>query len=275
MLNSLLVFDIETVPDVDVCRNLFSDFDDTIELSKKREALTSYHLEITDGKNPFLRQPFHKIIAISFLKADIKKIGEYESFHLQEIRSGGKEDSSEKDLLKGFFQYVSSLRPRFVSFNGRTFDFPVLKYRAMIHGVQAGSLYKIGDKWNNYFQRYSVDWHCDLLDYLSDFGTSARVKMNEVCSVLNFPGKFGIDGSKVAELYDSNKISAIRDYCETDVINTYLVYLRVMHYQDRMTTLSYNDSINDLLSYLDSSEKEHFKQFKVEWNKACCGNFYL
>ncbi|WP_395877223.1 3'-5' exonuclease [Ehrlichia muris] len=275
MLNSLLVFDIETVPDVDACRNLLSNFDDTVELSEKREALINYHLEITDGKNPFLRQPFHKVVAISFLKADIKRIGEYESFHLQEIRSGGRVDSTEKDLLKGFFQYVSSLRPRFVSFNGRTFDFSVLKYRAMVHGIQAGCLYKIGDKWNNYFQRYSIDWHCDLLDYLSDFGTSARIKMNEVCSVLNFPGKFGIDGSKVAELYDNGKISEIRDYCETDVINTYLVYLRMMHYQDRITTLNYNDSISDLLSYLDANEKEHFKQFRIEWDKSCSGNFYL
>ena len=81
MLNSLLVFDIETIPDVDACSNLLDNFDDTIGLIEKREALTNYHLEVTDGKNPFLRQPFHKVVAISFLKADIKKIGEYDSFH--------------------------------------------------------------------------------------------------------------------------------------------------------------------------------------------------
>lgn len=99
--------------------------------------------------------------------------------------------------------------------------------------------------------------------------------MNEVCSILNFPGKFGTDGSKVIELYDNDKISEIRDYCETDVINTYLVYLRVMHHQSRITTLSYNQSIDDLLLYLDVSQKRHLQQFKLEWNKACSGNFYL
>ncbi|GAT75421.1 3'-5' exonuclease [Ehrlichia ruminantium] len=275
MLSNLLVFDIETVPDVNVCNNLLDNFDDVYGVTERRDALANYHLEITDGKNSFLRQPFHKVVAISFLKASIRKEGEYESFHLQEVRSGGKIDSTEEDLLKGFFQYASSLKPRFVSFNGRTFDFPVLKYRAMVYGIQAGCLYKVGDKWNNYFQRYSIDWHCDLLDYLSDFGTSARIKMNEVCSILNFPGKFGTDGSKVIELYDNDKISEIRDYCETDVINTYLVYLRVMHHQSRITTLSYNQSIDDLLLYLDVSQKKHLQQFKLEWNKACSGNFYL
>ncbi|CAD6996579.1 unnamed protein product [Ceratitis capitata] len=80
---------------------------------------------------------------------------------------------------------------------------PVLKYRAMVHGIQAEYFYKAGDKWNSYNQRYSSDWHCDLLESLSDFGASAKVKMNEVCAVLNLPGKTGVDGSQVMDLYDN------------------------------------------------------------------------
>ena len=79
----------------------------------------------------------------------------------------------------------------------------------------------------------------------------------------------------MTELYDNDRISEIRNYCETDVINTYLVYLRVMHHQNRITTLSYNESISDLLSYLDASQMVHLQQFKLEWDKACSGNFYL
>ncbi|QXK91847.1 3'-5' exonuclease [Neoehrlichia mikurensis] len=273
MLNSLLVFDIETIPDVDCCNNLIGELEDNI--SVKREALVNYHLEITNGQNAFLRQLFHKVVTISFLKADIQRIGEHEVFHLQEIRSGGNVNSEEKELVKGFFQYLSSIKPRLVSFNGRTFDLPVLKYRAMVHGIQAGYLYKIGDKWNNYFQRYSIDWHCDLLDYLSDFGVSARIKMNEICAILNFPGKIGVDGSQVMDLYDNNKILEIRHYCEADVINTYLIYLRLMHYQDKITTISYNSSIENLLMYLENSAKDHFLHFKLVWEKICKGKFYL
>lgn len=277
MFNSLLVFDIETIPDTDSCKNLVGDLvDDDAGVIAKREAMSQYHLDVTNGQNSFLRQPFHKIIVISFLRADIRREGGHEYITLQEIRSGGTISSSEKELVKGFLNYVASIKPRIVTFNGRVFDLPVLKYRAMLHGVQAGYLHRSGDKWNGYFQRYSVDWHCDLLDYISDFGTSARVKMHEVCALLGFPGKFGgIDGSSVTELYDNDKLQTIRDYCETDVINTYLVYLRLMQHQDKITTRCYNSCVDELLSYIDSSRKKHLEDFKSEWEKTCKGQFFV
>lgn len=269
MLNSLLVFDIETIPDVNSCKNLLNISDDS-SVEEKRDALTKYHLEITNGQNSFLRQPFHQIVVISFLLCNISHQSGYEVFTLQEIRSGGTLNSSEKELVKGFFNYISEKKPRLVSFNGRTFDIPVLKYRAMVHGIQAEYFHKAGDKWNSYNQRYSSDWHCDLLETLSDFGASARVKMNEVCAAFNLPGKIGVDGSQVMGLYDSGKIQEIRDYCETDVINTYLIYLRFMHHQGRITTESYNKSVEELL--LECEKKEHLKKFK---GNGCGGNFYI
>ncbi|WP_333023142.1 3'-5' exonuclease [Wolbachia endosymbiont of Pentidionis agamae] len=274
MLNSLLVFDIETIPDIDSCKNLL-DISDDDSIEKKREALIKYHLEITNGQNPFLRQLFHKVITISFLLCSISYHNGYEVFTLQEIRSGGTLDSSEKELVKGFFDYVAKKKTRLISFNGRTFDVPVLKYRAMVHGIQAEYFYKSGDKWNNYNQRYSSDWHADLLECLSDFGSSARIKMNEVCAVLNLPGKINVDGSQVMSLYDTGKIQEIRDYCEMDVINTYLIYLRYIQHQGKMTTESYNKSIEELLIYLENSKEEHLKIFKEEWEKSCNKSYYI
>ncbi|MDD9336435.1 MAG: 3'-5' exonuclease [Wolbachia sp.] len=271
MFNSLLVFDIETVPDINSCKNLLN-IGDNSSIEEKRDALIKYHLGITNGQNPFLRQPFHQVIVISFLLCNITYQSGYEVFTLQEIRSGGTLDSSEKELVKGFFNYIEEKEPRLVSFNGRTFDIPVLKYRAMVHGIQAGYFHKAGDKWNSYNQRYRSDWHCDLLESLSDFGASAKIKMNEICAAFNLPGKIGVDGSQVTCLYDSGKIQEIRDYCETDVINTYLIYLRFMHHQERITTESYNRSVKELLLYLESSEKEHMKKFIEEWEITCGGS---
>ncbi|OWZ25590.1 3'-5' exonuclease [Wolbachia endosymbiont of Wuchereria bancrofti] len=270
MFNSLLVFDIETIPDVNSCRNLLNISDDT-SVKERRNALTKYHLEITNGQNPFLRQPFHQVIVISFLLCSVIYQSSYEVFTLQEIRSEGTLDSSEKELVKGFFNYVSEKKPRLISFNGRTFDIPVLKYRAMVHDIQAEYFHKAGDKWNSYNQRYSSNWHCDLLESLSDFGAFARVKMNEVCAAFNLPGKIGVDGSQVVDLYDSGRIQEIRDYCETDVVNTYLIYLRFMHHQGRITTQSYNKNIEELL--LECEKKAHLKKFKEEWEITCGGRF--
>ena len=115
------------------------------------------------------------MVTISFLKAEVERDGNQEAYLLRELRSGGEAGFDEKKLLQGFFGYFERLKPRLVSFNGRGFDLPVLKYRAMVHGVSVSWLYGAGDKWNSYQNRYSTDWHCDLLDVLSDYGTSARV----------------------------------------------------------------------------------------------------
>ncbi len=272
MLNSLLGFDIETIPDVNSCKNLLN-ISDGSSVKEKRDALTKYHLEITNGHNPFLHQLLHHIVVISFLSCSISYRNGYETLKLQEISSGGTLNSSEKELVKEFFSYISEKRPRLISFNGRTFDMPVLKYRAMVHGIQAEYFYKAGDKWNSYNQGYSSDWHCDLLESLSDFGASAKVKMNEVCAVLNLPGKTGVDGSQVMDLYDNGKIQKIRNYCETDVVNTYLIYLRFMHHQGRITTESHNKSVEELLS--ECEKKAHLKKFKEEWKMICDGKFYI
>jgi predicted PolB exonuclease-like 3'-5' exonuclease len=275
MHDSLFVFDIETIPDTDAAHNLTGTT--TTDVASLRQEMEQYHLDITDGRNSFLRQPFHKVVAISFLIADIHRDGGHEYYALRELRSGGTKDSSEEELVKGFFQYLSKHLPRLVSFNGRTFDMPVMKYRAMVHHVSAPRLYDAGDKWNSYTQRYSLDWHCDLLEGLSDFGASARLRLNEACSVMGFPGKFGVDGSKVTDMYDAGEIGAIRDYCETDVLNTYLVYLRYMHHLGRITTEGYDQAIGDILKLIETEGevRPYLREFHEAWEDANGGAFFM
>jgi predicted PolB exonuclease-like 3'-5' exonuclease len=272
---NLIVFDIETVPDTEAVVNL-TGFEDR-DVAARRAEMERYHLAITDGRNAFPRQPFHRVVAISFLRAEIERSGGGETYYLQELRSGGTEKSDEKELVAGFFQFVERHKPRLVSFNGRTFDLPVLKYRAMKHGIAARFLYASGDKWNSYTSRYASDWHCDLLEVLSDFGASARVKLDEVCAVMGFPGKFGIEGSRVADLFDGGKIKDIRDYCETDVLNTYLVYLRHQLHTGTLAPDSYNRAVADLVELIkvEGEERPHLMGFLEAWGRASDNTFVL
>ncbi len=272
---TLFVFDIETTYDTEAAANLLDvATDDKEEL---RQGLEQYHLNITNGKNSFPRQPFHKVIAISFLEAQITREGQAEQYTLQTLRSGGKEDASEEELIEGFFHYLGKSRARLVSYNGRGFDLPVLKYRAMKYGIDAPWLFKSGDKWNSYQSRYSLDWHCDLIEALSDFGASARCKLNEICSVFGYPGKVGVDGSMVTQMYDDGKIKEIRDYCETDVLNTYLVYLRYMNHCGTLSRIHYNQAISDVVSFLEneSASKPHLEEFLHAWSDVCQKEFTL
>ncbi len=271
---SLFVFDIETVPDTSVAPNL-TGFTEPGQEARRAE-LERYHLEITAGRNAFLRQPFHKVVAISFLAADIERVdGGQEAYLLRELRSGGQASFSEKELLQGFFAHFEHTQPRLVSFNGRGFDLPVLKYRAMVHGVAAPALYLSGDKWNSYTSRYSLDWHCDLMEALSDFGASARVKLNEVCAVFGFPGKFGVDGSQVAGLIDEGRIQEVRDYCETDVLNTYLVYLRWQLHRGTLSREAHERAIADVIELIKSERRSrpHLGDFLEAWGEASENRF--
>ncbi|MGY8993068.1 MAG: 3'-5' exonuclease, partial [Rhodospirillales bacterium] len=153
----------------------------------------------------------------------------------------------------------------------------VLRYRAMVHGISTPHLYGAGDKWNSYTSRYSPDWHCDLLEVLSDYGASSRVRLNEVCAVLGLPGKFGPSGADVAGMYYDGRLSSIRDYCETDVLNTYLVYLRHQLHTGGMERDSHNRAVADLVSMLESErgERSHLGDFLAAWHEAAQGKMLI
>ncbi len=139
----------------------------------------------------------------------------------------------------------------------------------MKYEIDTPGLYKSGDKWNNYNQKYSLDWHCDLADAFSDFGASSRIKMNEVCACVNLPGKTGVDGSMVTDFFDQGKIAEIRNYCETDVANTFLLYLVYQHHTGTISSENFLKIRQDLANFLrkNSDKKPHFKEFVDEWNK--------
>jgi predicted PolB exonuclease-like 3'-5' exonuclease len=271
MHNRLFVFDIETIPDDALAERLTGKPAATV--AERRALLQAYHLDITDGKSDFLRQPFHKVVAISFLEAHIERIDGYEEYTLTDIRSGGMMDASEKELLKGFFAHVDKVKPRLVSFNGRTFDLPVLKLRAMKHGIAAPFYHQAGDKWANYGSRYDTNWHCDLLEALSDFGAAARFRMHELCVAMGIPGKLGTDGGDVMAMYDAGQLAAIRQYCETDVASTFLLYLAYQHHRGVITTRHWHNIQDALRQKLqeESADNPSFTAFLAAWEAAAQG----
>jgi predicted PolB exonuclease-like 3'-5' exonuclease len=196
------------------------------------------------------------------LEADVARDGANEKYSLRDLRAGGEIRFQERELLQGFLQYLERLRPRFVTYNGRGFDIPVVKYRAMVHQLQAPLLYH-----PDYSYRYNTDSHCDLMEVLSDFGASARLRLADICSAFGIPSKIGMDGSEVLRHYQAGDIEEIRNYCEIDVVNTYLVYLRTMFNRGTMSADGYDQAMLQLREYLarHGQEKQHFADFLKAW----------
>ena len=256
---NILVFDIETVPDTDGGAKLL----DLKGLGEKDIIKAMEHTQFQKSGNMFQPLHLHKIVAISVLYKNNEKLS---------LLSLGEENSKENELLKLFFGAIDKYQPQLVSWNGKGFDSPVMHYRSLLHGISSIKYWDKGEddrdfKWNNYLNRYH-DRHLDLMDVLSGFKKPAS--LTDIAQLIGAPGKYGIDGSKVADYYLENDIKKIRDYCETDVLNTYLVYLRYQLISNSITRETYNDLIKEIFSLLDESDKKHWKEF----SSLCEKNLY-
>jgi 3'-5' exonuclease len=201
---SLIVFDLETVPDLAAAARIHCPDGGTEE--QAREALG----------DQFPKLPFHKIACIGALIAERQG-------HAWRVRSLGAPhlgERSEGELIGSFVERIAELRPRLVSYNGNAFDLPVLRYRAMVNRVSAPGLSA-----RDYFRRYTED-ALDLCDVLSSFDGRSKVSLNDLCRVLSLPGKpDGMDGSQVERYVNEGRIAEVAAYCESDVVNTYRVFL--------------------------------------------------
>ena len=247
---NVLIFDIETVPDTNGGAKLL----ELEGLCKKDVIKAMEHIQFQKSGTMF--QPFHlhKIVAISVLYKNDEKLS---------LLSLGDEDSEESDLLNLFFSAIDKYQPQLVSWNGKGFDSPVIHYRALIHGVSSIKYWDKGDddrefKWNNYLNRYH-DRHLDLMDVMSGYKKPAS--LTDIAQLIGAPGKFGIDGSKVTDYYLANDIKKIRDYCETDVLNTYFVFLRYQLISNNISKDNYKKLLEEIFSFLNKSDKEHWKEF--------------
>ena len=99
--------------------------------------------------------------------------------------------------------------------------------------------------------------------------------MNEICAIMGIPGKLDVDGSQVVDLYDNNQIKDIRNYCETDVANTYLLYLIFQMHTGSLSKENFIKCCMDLKEYLEKFEdKKHFQEFLREWKKVDTKNLF-
>lgn len=268
MRRDVIVFDIETVVDADAARRVtrLPDLTDP----EAREALSDYFLEKTEGRNDFPRQPFHQVVAVSYAHLIREPGEEGNELVMRRLATGGDEKSDELEMLEGFFKLIETRAPQLVSFNGRGFDVPVLKYRAMAHSLACPRWFKEGDKWNNYDTRYSQTYHCDLLEVLSDYGASARCSMDEVAATFGVPGKLETAGDNVREMFETGQIAAIRDYCETDVLSTLLIFLRHQLFSGALSEGAYARAILGLRHYLEAEAegRPHLREYLHAWNPA-------
>jgi predicted PolB exonuclease-like 3'-5' exonuclease len=256
-MNNIFVFDIETIPDVDSGRRLY----DLGGLGDEDTAKAMFHLRQQQTGNEFLPLHLHRVCAISVVLRHGDKV---------KVWSLGEPDAPEAELLQRFYDGIDKFAPTLVSWNGGGFDLPVLHYRALLHGVQAPRYWDTGGddrdfKWNNYLSRYH-ERHTDLMDVLAGYQMRANARLDDIAGMLGFPGKMGMSGARVWDAYAAGDIDGIRNYCETDVLNTYLVYLRFELIRGHLTPAAHQREFDLLRDTLAQDDRAHIAEFLEHWS---------
>ncbi len=241
MSNNVIVWDLETVPDLRgfaAANGLDGNTDDEI-----REAIG----------DKFPRHIYHSIVCIGALVAH----REQGAWVVDALGAPHIGERTEKQLITSFVDRIGTLSPQLVTFNGNSFDLPVLRYRAMINAVSAPGLSA-----RPYFNRYSDD-ALDLCNVLSSFSSQGKATLHEISKVMGLPGKPDrIDGGEVYRYFLEGKIKEIADYCETDIVNTYRVWLRYELFRGRLSQSDYEASEGNLREFIKAKEdtKPHLSE---------------
>jgi predicted PolB exonuclease-like 3'-5' exonuclease len=256
----VLAFDIETVPDVEGLRRLHG-LDPSI--SDEHVAEMAFQLRRQVTGTDFLPLHLQRVVVISCV------LRERDSFRVWSL---GSEGGSEGELIQRFFDGLDRYTPQLVSWNGGGFDLPVLHYRGLIHGVSAARYWDTGDdnrdfKWNNYISRYHPR-HCDLMDLLALYQPRANAPLDDLARLMGLPGKLGMNGGEVWAAYRAGRLPEIRNYCETDVVNTYLVYLRFQLMRGALDGARYRTETELVRATLSKSPDAHWKEFLSEWPRS-------
>ena len=260
-MTPVLVFDIESIPDINGIRTLH---ELPAELSDSEVAEYIFQKRRANNGSDFLPHHLQRIVTIScVMRSD-------EGFRVWSL---SEPQLSEGEIIQRFFNGIEKYTPQIVSWNGGGFDLPVLHYRGLIHNVDAPRYWDQGEgdyhdsrdfKWNNYLSRYHSR-HLDLMDLLALYSGRANAPLDELAKLMGFPGKLGMDGSAVWSQWLVGDIDGIRDYCETDVVNTYLVFLRFQKMRGVMSAAEYETEVMFVRESLAALKLPHWEEFLAAW----------
>jgi predicted PolB exonuclease-like 3'-5' exonuclease len=256
-MTPVLCFDLETSPDVAGLRRLRPEWAALDDVGVAAQAFAERRERIgTD----FLQHHLHRIVAIGCAFRDDSGF---------RVRCLGDEADGESRLIQDFHRVIEKYTPQIVSWNGGGFDLPVLHYRGLLHGIHAARYWDLGDddrdfRFNNYVNRYHTR-HLDLMDVLSMYQPRASAPLDDIARLAGFPGKLGMNGAQVWDAYRAGELATIRAYCETDVVNTYLVFCRFQKVRGVLDDEGYASEIRLVRETLQSLGGAHWRQFLDTW----------
>lgn len=219
---SYLIFDTEAVADGELIGKIRypkEQLSPDAAIARYRQELAA---ERGDGKD-FIPHTFMLPISVAIGKVDA-------NFRLLDLTVLDSPAYRPHVITKKFWQgWTHYGRPTLVTFNGRGYDLPLMELAAFRYGLSLPGWFNYdGKSFDQARNRFNMGAHLDLQDLISNYGAARMVGgLNLLANLIGKPGKSGVDGSQVQDMYLAGKVQEINDYCRCDVLDTYFVFLRM------------------------------------------------
>jgi predicted PolB exonuclease-like 3'-5' exonuclease len=278
----LLVFDIETVPDIELLFDTHEpELDFEVRDSDRWKTLRVGEAALRKANQNFPPPMFHVVVSVCAVYVHPETYTIMDGFKRTLALPGSRAEflAREKALLQEFWAFavkhrdfsrtwydalaadyrMSDFQRRkmkpvpvtFCGYNISGFDLPVLEQRSLRHLLTC-PLAEYGREtgYDSYRSRYAVDKTFDLCQYVAG-ASSFRTGLNVLSRAIGLGGKMeGMDGSKVAQAYyDLHQWDAIEEYCAVDVLITYGVLLAVQKFRGTLPDEIFREAV------------EHFERF--------------
>jgi len=273
-----LFFDMEWVPDADAARRLFDLSPEVDEVDAMQKLWQGgYKYDEESNPRPFLKYMFSRVVSIAFLSRrtifiDGQRRTEFRLNSFPELPLNGNV-ATEAEIIERFLASVGKYRPQLVGYNSTDSDLQVLIQRALINEVSAPEFCRRPedkfDKSNDYFARWENENHLDIIRFFSNGNRTMTPRLDDLARACGFPGKIDVKGEQVTDLWLSGDLRKIIEYNQTDALNTYLVWLRLVHFCGKLAGEEYFEETEQFRSFLESEcqkpEKAFVADFLAKW----------
>ncbi len=255
-----LVFDIESVAD----GRLVAAIRYPGEGLSPEEAVANYRAELMEKyETDFIPYTFQVPVSVVVAKVSA-------DFQLMDLVALDEPDFRPHVITENFWRgWEAYKQPTFVTFNGRTFDIPLMELAAFRYGLNLSRWFAFsGKSFEQPRNRYNTESHLDLQEVLTNFG-AVRFNggLNLSANLIGKPGKIDVQGHMVQDLYNEGRLAEINDYCRCDVLDTYFVFLRSSIMLGRLTLEREQEIIDETKQFLESraGSSPGIQQYLTHW----------
>jgi predicted PolB exonuclease-like 3'-5' exonuclease len=226
--SEVFAFDAEWVPDPVTGRavyNLPGEMPDSEVINQMRREGGA----TPEEPRPYIKTVLCRVVSIAVM-IRVKNNRDPLALTLYSLPRPEKMSITEPELLERFLGRLGKSKPQLVGFNSLGADLPIMIQRAVVHGLSVPEFCERPEKpWEgvDYFAKGS-DFNIDLKDELGTWGKGTP-SLHEIAAASGIPGKIGVSGGDVLELWTAGEIKKIVEYNEWDAITTYLLWLRLAH----------------------------------------------